>query len=1112
MESRFRGKKFILLGIMLLGLSITAWAQKVSLNCNNVELQEVLLSLKQQTGYDLIFSDQIVNVHQKVSIQETDKELKEVLNILFKNGNITFEISNKRIYLVEKKQSGNTAKRRNITGTVKDVNGYPIIGASIRDKNDATVGTITDINGAFLLENVSGSVLLISYIGYQPLEVTLKDKTNLNITLKEDTELLEEVVVVGFGTQKKVNLSGAVSAVSGDDIAKRPVANTAVLLQGQVPGLWVNQGTGAPGDENVRLRIRGQGTFSSAGSDPLVLINGVAGDMTNIDPSSVESISVLKDASSAAIYGARAANGVILITTKSGNFNEKGRVRYHGNIGFHSATNYPDLVTNSVEYMNLFNMAAENSGRNERYPQEVIDLYRNNSGSVQYPNFNWLDYMFRTVMVQNHNVTVSGGGEKASYNIALNYVDQPGTLRGFSSKKYNVTIDLTAKINDRIKVGSYTSLMHRTVEQPRQGQEETMLATMSQTPLYMPWLPDDGSGVVKYTDKAYSWELNNKNMLAIIAEDAMKDMSYYDVNSQLWFEANLFKGLTWYGKAAARLNTGHTENWGGSPSPVYNYHTGEKSRDLDRGNLGLQVDDSRHFYTNLYTYLKYETTIKDAHSLNIMAGYSQEYDLSETLNAYRKYYSFDLHTIGAGTNAEWTNGGGKNEWAIQSLFGRLNYDFMDRYLLEMNVRYDGTSRLASENRWGVFPSFSAAWRVTEEPFIKKLNIGWLNNLKIRGSWGMLGNQNIGNYPYQAMIASVSNYPFAKDDASTIAGYQQTAYANRDIKWETTTITDIGFDLQVLRGLSVTFDWYNKRTEDILRSSQVSALLGLSAPTVNQGTVQNRGIELSVNYSGLVNSGWANGLRYNVGVYMDRSRNELVKFGAEQISGNKIRREGLPYDTYYMLECIGVFATQEEVDNSPKQFNDKTQPGDLKFRDVDGDGDVDNDDRRTFDGNFPGLEYGLNMSASWKGFDFSLLGQGILNKKYYSSEWFARPFRQGTAPSKEYVAGMWTEENPYGATHPKLYIENLGGSKNNRYNSYMLKDVSFFRIKNITLGYTLPANWTQKVSLSKVRVYFSGDNLFTFTPYTGLDPERGSDGYGPQYPQNKICSFGINVEF
>ncbi|WP_342983340.1 TonB-dependent receptor [Bacteroides fragilis] len=1003
-----------------------------------------------------------------------------------------------------------------VSGVVTDEAGEPLIGVSVLVKG-TTLGNITDLNGRFSLDVPEGSILEISYIGYKTQSIKAQ-REPMNIVLKEDAQKLDEVVVVGFGTQKKVNLTGSVSAVTGDDISKRPVANAAILLQGQIPGLRVNQGLGQPGGEGTSFRIRGQGTFSSAGSDPLILINGVPGSMTNLDPSVIESVSVLKDAASAAIYGARAANGVILVTTKQGAVGDKVHISYHGNVGLHTPTKLYDRVTNSVEYMELANLAWKNSGTGKQYTQDQINLYRNNVGDPQYPNFDWQDYMFRTAVVQTHNLSMAGSTEKTTYNVALNFVDQPGTMRGFKYRKYNATIDLTARITNFIKVGTYANLMYGETEQPRQGQNDAFLSTLSQAPTYMPWLPDDGTGIRRWTSSAYSFESHNKNMPAIIGDDAMKRDNNFDINAQLWLEINLAKGLTWYTKGAARLQSNKSKDWRGSTTYTYDYHTGERSSELDKGGLGLSVGDGRRFYTNLYSYLKYDLSLVDnAHNFSLMVGYNQESEKYETLNAYRKDFAFDLPVLNAGGTADWSNSGGEEEWAIQSLFGRFNYDFKERYLFEANMRYDGTSRISDENRWGVFPSFSVAWRATEEEFIKNLNLNWLNNFKLRGSWGQLGNQNIGLYPYQAMISGVDDYPFTKTSDGVIIGYQQTAYANRNIKWETTTITDIGFDLQVFDGLSVTFDWYKKTTDDILRSSQVSSLLGLSAPTVNNGSVENKGIEVALNYANMVKGGTFRGFRYNAGVYFDRSRNKLTEFGAEEIGSYSIKREGLPYDEYYMLECIGVFADQAEINASPKQFNDNTQPGDLKYKDISGpdgkpDGVIDNYDRRTFSGRFPGFEYGINASATWKGFDLSLIGQGVADKKYYTTDWGVQPFMQGSSPNKDYIKHMWTEENPYGAKHPKLYWQDMGGGKNTRPNSYYLKDASFFRLKNLTLGYTLPRVWTEKANISKVRIYFSGDNLLTLTPYKGLDPERNGDGRDAIYPQNRIYSFGLNVEF
>ena len=345
-----------------------------------------------------------------------------------------------------------------------------------------------------------------------------------------------------------------------------------------------------------------------------------------------------------------------------------------------------------------------------------------------------------------------------------------------------------------------------------------------------------------------------------------------------------------------------------------------------------------------------------------------------------------------------------------------------------------------------------------------------------------------------------------------SAYIQTAYVNRNIKWETTTITDVGLDMLLWNKFNITFDWYKKETDGILRSAQVSALLGMDAPTINDGTMQDKGIELAFAWNDHTDTKLG-GLDYNVGFYIDRTRNTLVNFGSTEKDGKVIREEGLPYDSYYMLDCIGIFATQEEIDNAPKQYNDDTQPGDLRYRDANNDGVINDDDRILISGKYPNFEYGLNAGLNWNGFDVSLLTQGVAGtKSFIDYRWGLAPFFQGSAPTKDYVAGMWTEENPYNAKYPKIYFGTLGGTKNTRTNSYFLQNTSYFRLKNLTVGYTLPKVLTDKIHLQKVRFYFSGDNLLTFTKYEGLDPERSGDGTLTQYPQNRICSIGVDVEF
>lgn len=937
---------------------------KLSSKMQDVTVQEVLASVEQQTDYHFTYNPMQIGADRRVTIDLNNKSVTEILDELFLGKKVQYVVEGNNIVLFADNKKAEVKdivqqKSKIVTGTVLDVTGMPVIGANVTVKG-TTQGTITDMDGKFSLEVVEGDILQVTYIGFANQEVKVGTQTNLSVTLKEDAEALDELVVVGYGTQKKVNLTGAVTAITGEKITKRPVTNTTTMLQGQVPGLRIVQGTGQPGAESVSVKIRGVGTFSGAGASPLVLINGVTGDLSSVDPNMIESVSVLKDAASAAIYGARAANGVILITTKQGaDKGEKVSITYRGNFAVHTPTKMFDLVTNSADYMTLFNQAKINSGESGLYPEEEIEKYRNSNGSVEYPSFDWLGYMFNPAFVHQHNLSLAGTAKKTTYNIALNYADQDGTLRSFKYKKYNVTVDLTTQATNWMKVGFFTNMMKGDRNFNGVSQDDAILSTMSQAPTYMPWLPDDGTGVRKYTRKAYENELFNKNMPMIVEKDLFHQTNVNtDINAQLWLDIQLTQGLTWYTKGAVRQVNTRNENWRGGMQPTYNYHTGELIEMT--GDYGLSVSENRTFYTNLYTYLKYDyATPNRDHNFSLMVGYSQETNKYETLEAYRRDYDFDLPTIDAGAGSpNWSNSGKVEEWALMSGFFRLNYNYKDRYLFEANARYDGSSRLSPDGRWGLFPSLSGAWRVSEESFMKDWE--WLSNAKIRTSWGKLGNQEIGLYPYQAMISKVNSYPFDKNEMSS--AYIQTAFVNRDIKWETTTITDVGLDMLLWNKFNITFDWYKKETDGILRSAQVSALLGMDAPTINDGTMQDKGIELAFAWNDYTDTRLG-GLDYNVGFYIDRTRNTLVNFGSTEKDGKVIREEGLPYDSYYMLDCIGIFATQEEIDNAPKQYNDDTQPGDLRYRDTNNDGVINDDDRILISGKYPNFEYGLNAGLN-----------------------------------------------------------------------------------------------------------------------------------------------------
>lgn len=1007
-----------------------------------------------------------------------------------------------------------SAQTTTVSGQVSDSSG-PLPGVTVSVPG-TTNGVVTDVKGAYSIKVAPAADLSFSSIGYKTQLIHVNNQTQINITLRTEDKTLSEVVVVGYGTQKKVNLTGAVATVSGDELNKRPVVNPASMLEGTIPGVQVTQSSGQPGNEGVSIRIRGNSTFSGAGSDPLVLIDGVPGSFSDINPTDIDNVSVLKDAASASIYGSRAANGVVLVTTKQGKAG-KLSVTYDANVGIYKPTKLFDLVTNSAEYMELFNQAHINSGitdPNSLYTQDEINLYRTSTDRLHYPNTDWQSLIFRTAPTQNHSLTFSGGTDKTTYNVSLGYVDENGIMKGFNYKKYSARINLTSKINDHIKFGTNVLLKSGATDGVATdgnsaNPKDLFLSALAQAPTYGPYLTD-GSG--RYTYKAYDFEYNNKNPIAALDKGFSHNDNDYAVNAQGWFEIQFNKDFSWYTKGAVNFNMDKYYDYK-STIDEYNFRTNQLQTSLDLGR-GLTVQDQQTVYTNLYSYLNYSHNFS-GHTIKAQVGYSVEQSKYQYLQGYRKNFpDDDLRELNAGGQDIQSASGTANQWALMSYFGRVDYDYKGRYLVEGNIRYDGSSKFDGSNKWGAFPSFSAGWRATEEPFVKAMNLTWLDNFKLRGSWGQLGNQNIviggygANYPYQALLNLTGNYSF--DNSTLTTGVAQQNLNNPAIKWETTTMTDIGLDLTIFRNFNLTADWYNKTTSGILRQSQVTAIVGLSAPTINDGVVNNRGIELGLTYNNMIREGALSGFTYSLGANVDHNSNKLVQFGQREIGGYTVNQNGQPWNSFYMLQVVGIFQSAAEVANSPKQYNDSTVPGDLKYKDVNGDGKIDDNDRTIVGGVYPKLNYSFNLSASFKGFDLSAMMQGVDGIKSYVSGWGVLPFVQGTPPTTDWL-NAWTPQHP-STTMPQIYWGQGAPDKITRPSTFFLEDGSYLRLKNLVLGYTIPIKVTRKIGIDRLRVYFSGDNLFTSTNFKGLDPERAGSGDLVQYPQNKIYSFGVNVTF
>ncbi|HWK06354.1 MAG TPA: TonB-dependent receptor [Puia sp.] len=1098
-------------------LQVTAkegYSQKITLARNNVSLKAIFKEIEKQSDYQFFYKEKLLKQTKNVNIRVANASIEEVLAICLSDQPLTYSLVDRIIVI--KKQLPVLNKPEEaiqpplfavISGlVVSDSTGQPLSGVSVKLKG-TSVGTYTDVNGNFSLQAPDGKgVLVISSVGYEPQEIRVSKGGIVRVSLKVSVTKLAEVVIVGYATQEKRKLTSAVVTVSGEDINRRVATDPTSLLQGQLPGLSVVQNSAEPGNEDLQLRIRGVGTFSGAGNNPLIIIDGLPGNLSVINPNDIESVTVLKDAASAAIYGSRGANGVVVVKTKRGRSGVFA-LSYNYNAGLATPNRLPHLITNSAEYMELSNEAETNSGNAPLYTQAEIDLYKNATDRVKYPNHNWMDDMFKTVTVQNHYLSLSGGKEGTSYSLGLGFTDQPGTMLGFNYKKYTVDLGLTSRINKRVTLGTNIQLRYANRIYPFDNSTDLYIAALAQSPLY-PAQTADGLWIFK----AYSQELGNKNPVLTAKLGPTKNPDYYG-QGNISLDVDILKGLKWENRAGLSFDVNKSKYL--IPTvPVYFYSDLSSAGNYNGGSPGLNQSENDEIHTTIYSQLSYKRSFR-AHNLSILGGAQEEVDNYSQLNAFRTGYPTNsLTELNAGSANGQTNGGTSSEWAIQSLYGNINYDFDDKYLLGASVRYDGTSRLPKDTRWGLFYSFSGGWRVSRESFLK--DVSWLNDLKIRGSWGQLGNQNIGTYPYQSIL-SQNNYAFA---GNVNTGFTANTLVDPSLTWETTRVLDLGIDMAALNNkLSFSADWFNKYTFNILRGSQVPLWLGLNAPTINNGAVRNKGFEFSLRYQDHVGKDFNFYGVANFQMY----RNKLESFGSPEYGGpdgQTIMKNGQPINSFYLYVADGIFQSQDEINKSPDQssLGGVPTPGDIKYKDINGDGKVDVNDRTVVPGQYPKFEYSYTMGASYKGFDASVQLYGSQGNKIFLYKWGTDPFAQGAPPTTDW-RDRWTPANP-SKTMPKIYMGYYGYPKITGVQStFHLYDASFMRIKNIMVGYTIPSR-IFKGSIKSLRIYFSVDNAALFTPLKqGTDPERLDINNKPDawygfanYPQNRTYTFGASIQF
>lgn len=995
-----------------------------------------------------------------------------------------------------------TVNASNVTGVVVDASGVPLIGVNVLEKG-TTNGTITDFDGKFTL-NVSSpnAKLVISYIGYVSQEVSVPKNGELKVVLKEDTETLEEVVVVGYGTQKKANLSGSVSSVDSEQLQNRPIQNVSSGLQGLMPGVTITGTNGAPGMDSGNIRVRGTGTLNSA--SPYILIDGVESEtMGGLDPNDIASISVLKDAASAAIYGSKAANGVILITTKRGSTG-KPKISYSGYISFQNTTETIDRLS-SYEYASMYNDALKSEDKAPRFTPEEIQKFKDGT-DPNYPNTDWYDLAYKTGIQHRHNINISGGNEHAKYMGSLGYLNQTGVLPNAGREQFNARTNLDMKITKRLSAKinlAYIKNKYDDASSAYYGGSSDQI--IRQLNLISPWI------VNRYEDGTYG-TISDGNPIAWLDSGMKVTRDNYNFTGLASLDYKILDELT-LTLTGSYVNDLQNYKYF---QPFIQYNPNKAS---DPSSL-----DERYYRwdrTNYDVLLNYDKTF-GKHNLKGLAGWHTEKYNYKYMKAFRKNFPNDnLTDMNAGDAATQTNEGYSRELAMISWFARVNYDFAGKYLLEANIRADASSRFAKENRWGYFPSFSGAWRISEENFMKGAQ-NWLSNLKIRGSWGMLGNQDALNsadasgafYPAINTYEIGATYPFG---GALNSGYYQGSFRLNTITWEKAKTWGVGIDFGLFNNkVTGSIDYYNRKTEGIMMDVAVPNEFALSPYKDNVGEMVNRGVELNISY----NDKWGD-WSFGAAANFAYNHNEITDLGGVdylETGYNQRNAVGFAMNSYYLYQADGFFNSQEEADAFTAKYGNPFgggdfKAGDIRYVDTDGNGTLNGKDRVMANSSDPVYTFGLNLNAGWKGFDLSLMFNGAAKvSRLFDAHEVYGAFSGDAGHPASIWKDAWTETN-HDASMPRIFTDtNSPSSSRNAVSTFWLQNTNYLRLKNLQLGYTLPKSLLANWGIDNVRFYYSVENLFTIDNMKiNIDPEATSQRLS-SYPLLRTHAFGVNITF
>lgn len=1085
----------VLLIIFSLQLNAKTSAQTITYSGKNVGLKKIFNVIHEQTGYSFIYEERTLKTTNPVNIDFENVALKDALNLCFDKQGLKYEIKYNTIIITEDKKRAynayNSPPPQNIKGRVTDSKGQGIAGVSILVKDD-NIGTSSNDSGYYSISIPTGkNILIFSFIGYVTQEIKIRSSASMqDVQLRLESKDLNEVVVVGYGTQKKVSLTNAVSSIKGDELTQRPVSNFPQALQGLAPGLSVLDQGGLPGRSSAVMRVRGVTTLNN--NEALVIVDGVEQRLTDINPDDIESVSVLKDAASTAIYGSRAANGVLLVTTKRGKAG-KVAVNYNGYYAIQKTINTGKMM-DMESYMREQQVAYTNARSvvPSKFTDSSINVWVNSTDRYKYPLPNtWFSSLFSVAPQFNNTLAVSGGNENFKGRMSMRYMDQDGIIPNTEAKIREVRISTDFKAGNKFNFNADLNYRYNYSLSPYDV-NNTVFDKITSGSLW---------AVPKYPNGTYglSTQGNNPLMMAEIGGLNAQINDYLLGNLQgSWKIIDHLKFSTQFG---VRLEFFSQKNF---QNAFINTDSITKITKIIANNSLTETRNQLREYTfnNLLTY----ENIFDRHNIHALLGYSEIGDKQNNLFAYReRFYNNDLQSINQGANdGTKNNGGSEAEFGLRSFFGRLNYSFDQKYLFEANARYDGSSRFTGNNQYGFFPSFSGGWRLSQENFWNGLKNA-ISEFKLRGSWGKTGNQYVPLYSYYEAL-SPSTYTFGGTPAPA---YAPTSLANKDITWETTTQTDVGLDMSLLRNLNISLDYYIKKTNGILLALPIPAAIGLDAPNQNAGVVDNKGFEITAAYSG------GNRLRYNLNANFAVNNNKVISLAGTgpYISGDDINpryiiAEGLPINAQWGYQTDGLFQTQEEIDKYPT-YTSNTKPGDVKYVDRNGDGKITGDDMTMIGTSFPKYTYSLIGSLGYKKFELNFFFQGAAGVDVRLAGPLAEMGNNEGFVDKIYTNNYWTPEHT-DARFPRPIKRDL---RNVATSDRLMIDGSYIRLKNLQLLYNLPSALTKHLLMQKASVYISGTNLLTISKLNewNFDPETQS-GRLQYYPQTSLFTFGINVQF